>query len=756
MKPLKFATLTLGTLFAAAGMALATNPQPAILTTIASSNTAVIFPDPVGSPSTQKFPPLPAGAFPQGVSFYGSDNAIIVDAFNSRAFVVQISTAALLDTIDTTAVGYDGTGTVAVAPSLTEALAMGSAAGDNKKLYVIHAPFAAGSVITSVTLPGAIEGLETEAIVFNPAGRAFVETTAGISVLDPPYTQIAFNMPAVSGSTNGGALAITQDGNTLLATAFDSNVRIYQAPYSASSVPVLRFVPGNAGLDGIAITPDGTKAIVVPSNPNETIRASSISGPFSATSDVEVLPLPAGTNGFEDVGISADGQLAILAGNGAEMTTEEPIFVRAPFTAAGAQAFAVPVENVNPNRGNGAARFMPPGLAPGLTIHATAAATAALGTNFTFTLNYANTGTTAESAVVIRTPVPTGTIFVSASNGGTMSNGFVTYNLGALAGGGAARTVTFTVNLASSARPVVNENNYTIAATGVPPIYGPPLSVSITGISGLPSELLNISTRLNVLTNDNVLIGGFIITGTGSKQVVIRGLGPSLTKAGVTGVLADPVLQLHNQTGATIAMNDNWKQNNLTDQNTIVTNGLNMYAGSVINDLESVIVANLAPGAYTAIVSGNTGDTGVGLVEAYDLDGTGTSHLVNLSTRGFVGTGDDVLIGGVIVGTRSGGSPTVVVRAIGPSLAGVGVTGVLQDPSLELHDSNGAIIATNDNWRDGQQDQLIVDQLAPTDDRESAIEITLAPGAYTAIVSGVGGTTGVALVEFYNLQPNNL
>lgn len=738
MKPFKLSALALGALFVASGAAWAVNPQPVIVTTVSSGNDAVIFPDPSGAPSTQKFPVLPFNSFPHGVSYYGSDNALVGDAFQSRVFVIKISTATLLDTIDTAAVGYDGSGTIAVAPSLTEALAM----GNSKKLYVIHAPFAADSAITSVTLPGTMLDLETQAIVFNPAGRAFVETGAGISVLDPPYTKIAFNMPAVNGSTNGAALAITQDGNTLLATVFDSVVRIYHAPYSAASVPELLFIPGNAGLDGIAITPDATKAIVVPSNTDQTIRASAISAPFSTNSVVEVLPIPPGTNGFEDVGMSADGQLAILAGNGAALdgTMEEPIFVRAPFTATGAQAFAVPVENAtNPNRGNGAARFLPPGLAPGLTIYATASATGALGADFTFTLNYANTGTTAANAVVIRTPVPTGTTFVSASNGGTLSNGFVTYNLGALAAGSAAHTVTFTVNLGSSARPVVSEANYTIAANGVPRIPGPPLNVSITGIGALPAQLLNISTRLNILTNDNVLIGGFIITGSGSKQVLIRGLGPSLP---VSGVLADPVLELHKSDG-TVISNNNWKD---TQQSAIEATGIPPQ-----NDLESAIVATLDPGAFTAILKGNNDGTGVGLVEIYDFDGTGASHLVNLSTRGFVGTGDNVLIGGVIVGPGDGGIPTVVVRAIGPSLAGVANT--LSDPSLELHDGNGAIIATNNNWRDGQQDQLIVDQLAPTDDREAAIELTLAPGAYTAIVSGVGGTTGVALVEFYNLQP---
>ena len=267
--------------------------------------------------------------------------------------------------------------------------------------------------------------------------------------------------------------------------------------------------------------------------------------------------------------------------------------------------------------------------------------------------------------------------------------------------------------------------------------------VSVLINNSLP-ELLNISTRMQVLTGDNVLIGGFIITGIDPKKVIVRGLGPSLGSAGLSGVLADPNLELHEPDG-TVVTNDNWKDSQEAE---ITATGI-----PPTDDLESAIVETLAPGAYTAIVSGKDGGTGVGLVEAYDLDQAADSQLANISTRGFVDTGDNVMIGGLILGAGAGASSTVIVRGIGPSLTAAGVAGALADPMLELHDSNGAIIASNDDWMDSPDKQTIIDDgLAPTNVKESAVLVTAAAGAYTAILSGVGNMTGVGLVEAYNLK----
>jgi hypothetical protein len=252
---------------------------------------------------------------------------------------------------------------------------------------------------------------------------------------------------------------------------------------------------------------------------------------------------------------------------------------------------------------------------------------------------------------------------------------------------------------------------------------------------------MNVSTRGFVQTGENVLIGGVIITGDAPKKVVLRAMGPSLEAAGVAGALRDPTLRLHDSTGAMIASNDNWR----SDAANVQASGL-----APANDLEAAIVTTLAPGAYTAVLSGADGGSGIALFELYDST-PGNARIGNISTRGNVKPGDDVMIGGFVIG---GTQPTqVVVRAVGPSLVPYGISGALMDPKLELFNGNGSRIFTNDNWRSDQAGQISATSLAPTDDRESAIIATLQPGGYTAIVSGAQGSTGVGLVEVYNLSP---
>jgi phospholipase/lecithinase/hemolysin len=265
----------------------------------------------------------------------------------------------------------------------------------------------------------------------------------------------------------------------------------------------------------------------------------------------------------------------------------------------------------------------------------------------------------------------------------------------------------------------------------------------LNGTAQPPAQALNLSSRLNVGTGDNVLIEGLIVTGSGSKKVLVRGLGPSLTVDGMPldNTLANPRLELYQ--GATlIQSNNDWKD---TQQTAIEATGV-----APTNDLESALIATLDPGEYTVILRGENSGTGIGLLEAYDLDTTATSTLGNASTRGLVATGDDALIAGFIVG--NGGSDTVVVRAIGPSLADTGVANPLANPTLDLYDENGAIIRSDDNWRDAQESLIQSTGLAPTNDFESAIIRSLEPGNYTAVVRGKDGGTGVALVEVYNLQ----
>jgi plastocyanin len=257
-----------------------------------------------------------------------------------------------------------------------------------------------------------------------------------------------------------------------------------------------------------------------------------------------------------------------------------------------------------------------------------------------------------------------------------------------------------------------------------------------------PTTLGNISTRLPVQTGDNVLIGGFIVTGTQPKKVIVRGIGPSLS---LGGVLSDPFLELHDGSGQLLESNDNWGDS--PNKQAIIDSSI-----PPTHNLESAIVRTLpANGAgYTAILRGVNNGTGIGVVEAYDLDRTADSKLANISTRGLVQTGDNVLIAGVIVVGQT--SQKVIVRAIGPSLT---VPGKMADPTLELRDSNGALLEANDNWGDSPNKQAIIDStIPPRDPLESAIVRTLPANnaAYTAIVRGVNNTTGIAVVEAYQLQ----
>jgi hypothetical protein len=272
-------------------------------------------------------------------------------------------------------------------------------------------------------------------------------------------------------------------------------------------------------------------------------------------------------------------------------------------------------------------------------------------------------------------------------------------------------------------------------------------------------RLSNISSRAFVQTGDDVMIGGFIVQGSEPKRVILRAIGPSLTQYGVPNVLANPTLELHDRTGALIASNNNWA--------TTIIGGI--ITANQVHDIqasgyaprdgrESAIIADLAPfGNYTAIVRGVNNTMGVALVEAYDLSPESNSILGNISTRSFVQAGDDVMIGGFIVA----GGKKVIVRAIGPSLTQYGVPNVLANPTLELHDGSGALIASNDNWvttiiggviTANQFRDIQASGHAPGDGRESAIIAELPAGSYTAIVRGVSNTTGVALVEVYDLD----
>ena len=279
-----------------------------------------------------------------------------------------------------------------------------------------------------------------------------------------------------------------------------------------------------------------------------------------------------------------------------------------------------------------------------------------------------------------------------------------------------------------NANAIANANTNCNASTPQPtPSPDPTASPTILG---------NIATRLRVETGNNVLIGGIIITGTEPKKLIVRAIGPSL---GIAGALADPRLEMFDGDGNSFAVSDNWQD---------APNRQEIIDSTVppSNDLESAFLGTLAAGNYTAVVTGVNNGTGIGVVEAYDLDRGADSKFANIATRGLVQSDNDVMIGGlIIVGEQS---QRLIIRAIGPSLS---VEGKLADPTLELFNGNGDSITLNNNWRDTQEAQIEATTIPPPNDLESAIVATLPPAPYTAIVRGASNTTGVAVVEVYAL-----
>jgi hypothetical protein len=248
---------------------------------------------------------------------------------------------------------------------------------------------------------------------------------------------------------------------------------------------------------------------------------------------------------------------------------------------------------------------------------------------------------------------------------------------------------------------------------------------------------------MRVQTGDNVAIGGFIITGNTPKHVIIRALGPTLARQDIIGALANPAIELHGPDTFVTITNDNWRD---TQETEILDTTI-----PPTDDLESAIVATLAPGAYTVIVSGVGASSGIALVEVYDLNQDADSKLANLSTRALIGTGEDIVIAGFLLSDQSA-LDRIIVRGIGPSLTAGGTPNALADPTLELHDTNGVLLIANNDWQDSavQAAEVTAAGLAPSNHLESAIAATLSPGLYTVLLSGMNNGTGIGVVEVYD------
>ncbi len=309
---------------------------------------------------------------------------------------------------------------------------------------------------------------------------------------------------------------------------------------------------------------------------------------------------------------------------------------------------------------------------------------------------------------------------------GTLPAGLQLSSAGVLAGTPTtAATSTFTVQVRDAAGAVAAKD-FTLTVTA----------------TGTTTKMINVSSRARVDTGDNVVIAGFVVSGTGTKQVLVRGIGPGLASAGITDPLANPTLTVYDATGAALNTNDDWR----AQEAVITPTGL-----APSNDRDAALALTLAPGAYTAILSGVSAGTGTAIIEVYDLTTSDSAiRVVNLSTRARVLTGQNVLIGGIVVQGTAG--KRFLVRALGPSLGAAGLANTLTDPSIQLVNSAGTPVATNDNWATATNAaDVTATGLAPGDSRESALLVTLTEGAYTVILSGAGGSTGVALIEFYEL-----
>lgn len=386
---------------------------------------------------------------------------------------------------------------------------------------------------------------------------------------------------------------------------------------------------------------------------------------------------------------------------------------------------------------------------PTVTATATATATPAATATATPTATATVTATATPTSTATATPIPTATATATVAPTATATATPV-----ATATATPTATATATVAPTATATPTptatataTSTPTPTATATATPT----PTATATATPTATPTRAVNLSTRMRSDIGDNAGIGGFIIAGSVPKHVIVRGLGPSLTRFGFppSDLLADPTLELHGPDNFAPISNNNWRDSQETE---IQNSGL-----APTNDLESAIDVTLSPGAYTAILRGNDNGVGIGTVEIYDRDVTGAARLANLSTRAFVRTGSSVVIAGFILANNGGnnGNDRIVIRGLGPSLSAFGISNPLQNPTLELRSQNGTLLKSNDDWEDdrAQAIEIAAAGLAPPDPKESAMAVSLPPGPYTAILAGLNDGEGVGTVEVYDRGP---
>ncbi len=661
------------------------------------------------------------------LTFKGQTTGLL--AFNASAAQVQSALNGL-----STIGGVGGSVTVSLSSSTYTVTFGGSLAGSDLVQMTGSGSGGAGvSVATSID-GGPTVTSEVQSVTVTGSAGSFTLTfngqTTGALAFNATTAQVqsSLNVLSTIGGV-GGSVTVYRSGSDFIVT-FGASLRRTDVSQMTAS--------GSGGATASVVT--NTEGGVLAGTEIQTVTVSGSSGTFTLTFNGQTtssLPFSAtaaqvqnALNALSSIGgsvaVTASGSVYTVTFGGSLGRTDVPQMTG---SGAGGASVAV-VTNADGSGGIADAITDSSGraTAPDFTANSTAG-------SYTVKASVVGTAVTADFSLT-NTPGPTPTATPTATATPTTTP---------VSSPTPTATATATATVTPTATPV---SSPTPTATATP--TSTPTPSSTPGLVG------NVSTRLPVGTGDNVLIEGFIVQGPASstKKIIVRAIGPSLVPFGITDALADPTLEIHDASGATIATNNDWKTTQVGglisgDQSAAIS--ASQLAPS--NDLESAIIADLAPGSYTAVVLGVNNTTGTGVVDAYDISAGSPARLANIATRGLIQPGDKLMIAGFII---QNGLVKAVVRAIGPSLIAFGITNALADTTLQLRDQNGNIVVENDNWKvrpDGtsQQAEMEATGLQPTNDLEAAFVTTLQPGQYTAQMRGKPETTGIGVVQVYFL-----